>query len=87
MEIIQIAWLGGHPLTLNTQFGLASPFTWSECVAGDILWGLAETKSDQLGKIMPRIKAVFELKEGNKHECELSETGGREIEVGLKTFD
>jgi hypothetical protein len=55
MEQIQIAWLGKHPLTLKTQFGLPSPFTWSEGVGGEILWGLAETKSDQLGKIMPRI--------------------------------
>jgi hypothetical protein len=51
---------------------------------GNILWGLAETKSDQLDKIIPRTKAVFELKEGNKHESEVSETGGREIEVWFK---
>ena len=84
MELIQIAWLGKHPLALNTQFGLPSPFTWSECMGGEILWGLAETKSDQLGMIMPRIQALFERKEGNKHDSKVSDSGGWEIEVRFK---
>jgi len=84
MELIQIAWLGKHPLTLNTQFGLPSPFTWSECMGGENLWGLAETKSDQLYMIMPCIQALFERKEGNKSDSKVSETGGWEIEVRFK---
>ena len=84
MELIQIAWLRKHQLTLNTQFGLPSPFTRSECVGGEILWGLAEMKSDQLSMIMPRIQALFEWKEGNKHDSKVSETGGWEIEVRFR---
>ena len=47
----------------------------------EILWGLAETKSDGLGMIMPRIQALFEQMEGNKHDSKVSETGGWEIEA------
>jgi hypothetical protein len=79
MELIQIAWLGKHPLTLNTQFGLPSPFTWSECIGGEILWGLAETKSDQ-----PCMQALFEREEGNKHDSKVSETGGWEIALRFR---
>jgi hypothetical protein len=53
-------------------------------MGGEILWGLAETKSDQLGMIMSRIRALFEWKEGNKHDRKVSETGGWEIEVRFK---
>jgi len=84
MELIQIAWLGKHPLNLNTQFGLPSPFSWSEFMVGGILWGLAETKSDQLGMIIPCIQALFERKEGNKHNSKVSETGGWEIALRFK---
>jgi hypothetical protein len=53
-------------------------------VGGEILLGLAETKSDQLGMIMSRIQALFERKEGNKHASKVSETGGWEIEMAFK---
>jgi len=50
----------------------------------EILWGLAETKSDQLGMIMPCIQAVFEWKEGNKRDSKVPEIGGWEIALRFK---